>query len=83
MNHMTELDPNAPAEEQHDILITRARLYPEVARPGPAWVWTYNYYVDGGPPCQWGPGLASLRDRLRRKYGATARVREEWKSPQS
>lgn len=67
-------------EPQHNIVITRAKLYPEVARPGPAWVWTYNYYVDGGPPCQWGPGLVSLRDRLRRKYGTTARIVEKWKS---
>jgi hypothetical protein len=66
-------------EPQHDILITRAKLYPEVARPGPAWVWSYNYYVDGGPVCQWGTGLASLRRRLREKYGTTARIREEWK----
>lgn len=77
---MDKPDPDTAGVEQHEVLITRAKLYPEVARPGPAWVWSYNYYVDGGPVCQWGPGLASLRRRLREKYGTTARVRETWKS---
>ncbi|MFE1849869.1 hypothetical protein ACFYOF_06325 [Streptomyces sp. NPDC007148] len=46
-------------------------------------MWSYNYYVDGGPPCQWGPGLGSIRDRLRRKYVSTARMLETRKSRDS
>ena len=65
---------------EHNVVISRAKLYPEVARPGPAWRWSYTYSVDGGPRCQYGPGLASLRDRLRRKYG-TPGV-EAWKTQQ-
>lgn len=60
------------------ILITRARLYPVVARPGPAWQWSYAYTVDGGPRCQYGPGLVSLRRMLREKFGTTGT--ETWKS---
>lgn len=60
------------------IVITRAKLYPEVSRPGPAWQWSYHYTVDGGPNCQYGPGLASLRDMLRRKFGTTGV--EAWKN---
>ncbi|MDQ1041514.1 hypothetical protein QFZ75_008016 [Streptomyces sp. V3I8] len=76
--------PAAPAEAPAadgtpHVLITRARLYPEVARPGPAWVWSYNYHVDGGPVCQYGPGLDSLRSRLRQKFGSDVRITEEWK----
>ena len=37
------------APEKHTVIITRAQLYPEVAHPGPAWRWTYDYTVDGGP----------------------------------
>ena len=60
------------------IRITRAQLYPCVARPGPAWRWTYSYDVDGRH-CQYGTGLASLRDMLKRKYPGRP-VIESWKS---
>ncbi|MGW1436792.1 hypothetical protein ACWD7M_16275 [Streptomyces griseus] len=75
--YLAELD--APGEEKpnHDVVITRAKLYPEVAHAGPAWRWTYNYTVDGGPVCQYGPGLESLRSMLRRKFGTAGR--EAWK----
>jgi hypothetical protein len=60
------------------IVIKRYKLYPVVSRPGPAWQWTYDYYVDGGPVCQYGTGLASLREMLKRKFpGAT--IVEIWK----
>jgi hypothetical protein len=61
------------------VVITRSQLYPSVARPGPAWRWTYDYTVDGGPVCQYGTGLASLRRRLREKYGRDVEVIESWK----
>lgn len=60
------------------VRITRAKLYPEVARPGPAWVWSYNYYVNGGPVCQYGTGIAELRNLIRRKYGVKGV--ETWKN---
>lgn len=63
---------------QHHIVITRAKLYPVVARPGPAWQWTYSYTVDGGPPRTYGTGLASLRRMLREKFGTPGK--EAWKS---
>lgn len=30
--------------------------------------WAYNYTVDGGPRCQYGTGLSSLRALIRLKY---------------
>lgn len=61
-----------------EIKLYRDRLYPQVARPGPAWRWTYEYQVDDGPRVGYGTHLASLRDRLKRKYpGAT--ITETWK----
>ncbi|MDH6141129.1 hypothetical protein P3T35_003142 [Kitasatospora sp. GP30] len=68
------------APEKHTVVITRSQLYPEVARPGPAWRWTYDYTVDGGPVCQYGTGLASLRRMLREKFGArNVDIVETWK----
>ncbi|WP_108934514.1 hypothetical protein [Streptomyces ardesiacus] len=63
------------------VTITRHKLYPEVARPGPAWRWSYNYRVDGGPVCQYGPGLVSLRDMLRFKF-RDVRIVETWQKAQ-
>ena len=61
------------------VVISRSQLYPSVARPGPAWAWSYDYTVDGGPACQYGTGLVSLRRRLREKYGRDVEVIESWK----
>ncbi|THA72498.1 hypothetical protein E6R60_26575 [Streptomyces sp. A0642] len=61
------------------VLITRAKLYPEVARPGPAWRWSYNYIVNAGPVCQYGTGLDALRGMLRRTFGRDVQIIEEWK----
>ncbi|MFJ4902943.1 DUF6011 domain-containing protein [Streptomyces sp. NPDC088727] len=71
----------APVGTESDpvVVLTRSKLYPEIARPGPAWRWSYNYTVNGGPNCQYGTGLTSLRDMLRRKFGRTVRIVEEWK----
>lgn len=61
------------------IRIERGKLYPSVSRPGPAWLWTYTYSIDGGPVSLYGTGLASLRRMLREKY-AEATVIEAWKA---
>jgi hypothetical protein len=63
------------------IVVERYKLYPVVSRPGPAWQWAYNYYVDGGPICQYGPGLVSLRSMLKRKF-PDAQIVETWKATQ-
>jgi hypothetical protein len=55
------------------ITVQRSRLVP-AGNGGyrAAWKWTYTYAIDGGAPCQYGPGLASLRNTLRSHYrGAT------------
>lgn len=72
----------APADERPEthVLITRAKLYPEVARPGPAWQWSYNYFVNGGPVCQYGPGLTSLRRMLREKFGRNVEIVKAWET---
>jgi hypothetical protein len=62
----------------HTVVITRSKLYPEVALPGPAWRWTYSYAVDGGPAIGYGTGLASLRDRLRVKFGRDVQITQAW-----
>ena len=68
--------------EKHTVVITRSQLYPEVAHPGPAWRWSYDYTVDGGPLCQYGTGLTSLRRMLREKFGArNVDIVETWKQP--
>jgi fermentation-respiration switch protein FrsA (DUF1100 family) len=50
------------------ITVTRYRLQPAApGRRGPTG-WAYNYTVDGGSLCQYGPGLGSLRARLKQKF---------------
>jgi hypothetical protein len=61
------------------VKIQRAKLYPTVSRPGPAWLWTYRYSVDGAPYAEYGTGLTSLRSMLKR-YFKDAKIIEEWKS---
>lgn len=72
------------------VTITRAKQYPVVARPGPAWRWTYSWTADndghlvtmpdgrvanGG---SYGPGLGSLVDMLRRKFGRDVTIVKAW-----
>jgi hypothetical protein len=75
----------APAEDDGAtrVVLTRSQLYPEVARPGPAWQWCYAYAVNGAPAITYGTGLASLRDMLRRKFGRDVRIVESWKAQEA
>ncbi len=89
--------PQAPSPAVPvEITIKRDRTYPVVARPGPAWQWLYSYTtpVDvtweddrpgprAGEFIEYGTHLASLRDRLRWKYGRNVRITETWKQPKS
>jgi hypothetical protein len=78
--HAARKESTMAAPEKHTVVITRAQLYPEVAYAGPAWRWTYDYTIDGGPVCQYGPGLTSLRRMLREKFGArNVDIVETWK----
>ncbi|MFI0967142.1 hypothetical protein ACH4S8_38010 [Streptomyces sp. NPDC021080] len=64
------------------VVLTRAKLYPEVSRPGPAWTWSYSYAIGGAPAVGYGPGLSSLRDMLRTKFRATGvEIVEAWNTP--
>lgn len=60
------------------ITVRRFRLHPAApGRRGPTG-WSYTYQVAGDPMvCQYGPGLASLRAVLKRRYPA-ATVTEQW-----
>ncbi len=61
------------------ITVKRSKLYPAGGRSRRfEWKWTYDYHVDGGPVCQYGPGLADLKAVLKRKF-PTARIVETWK----
>ncbi|PPS89590.1 hypothetical protein [Streptomyces sp. MH60] len=72
--------PGPAADGTPAVLITRHKLYPEVARRGPAWRWTYDYAVNGAAAIGYGTGLESLRDMLRSKYGRRVRIVEGWKT---
>lgn len=62
------------------ITVSRARLYPVVALPGPTWRWTYAYEVEGDPVVkQYGTGLASLRSMLKCHFPGCTIV-ESWKA---
>lgn len=61
------------------VVLTRHKLYPVVARPGPAWRWTYSYQVDNAPPLGYGTGLRSLREMVKRRYPGAV-IHEAWKS---
>lgn len=50
------------------IKVTREKLINIRSHPGREWTWSYRYSVDGGPVQQYGPGLASLRSRLKEKH---------------
>lgn len=74
------------------VTITRAKQYPVVARPGPAWRWIYQWTADDGTHVitmpdgriayagSYGPGLGSLVDMLRRKYGRQVVIVKAWQS---
>ncbi len=59
------------------IVLDRAKQYPVVSRPGPAWRWTYTYQLNDGAPIAYGTSLAGLRDLLRRKH-PHAQVAQTW-----
>lgn len=70
-------------ERVSEVKVFRYRRYPQVARPGPAWVWLYSYKtvdpVDGiGPEREYGTGLADTRSWLKRTFPA-AKIAETWK----
>lgn len=64
----------APAAQV--ITVQRATLYP-VPGFGGRVKYSYTYTIDGGPLCQYGPGLTSLRSVLRSHYRG-ARIVEQW-----
>lgn len=59
------------------ITVTRSKLYPVVAQPGPAWRWNYSYQVNEDPAITYGTGLRSLREMLRRKFPGS-KIVEDW-----
>lgn len=62
------------------ITIERFKLAPSPVRSyRVSWKWTYDYRVDGGPICQYGPGPADLRQMLKRKF-PQAKIVESWKA---
>lgn len=65
-------------EARQVIEVERFQLYP--AGGGnyrSAWQWSYNYHVNGGPLCQYGPGLKSLRSMFKERFPG-ARIVETW-----
>lgn len=67
--------PN-PAEAQV-VRLTRHRLYPVVAHPGPAWRWLYSYQADDGPIREYGTGLTDAIRCVRRVF-PNAKVIKTW-----
>jgi hypothetical protein len=61
------------------VRIFRSKLYPIVARPGPAWRWTYSYAVGDRPAVDYGTGLASLRGMLKRHFPGSA-IQLDWQT---
>src|SRR5438105_1586708 len=71
-------EPIADDDSTTTITITRAKLYPQRGQPSRfAWKWSYDYRVDDGPTCQYGPGLADLRAMLREHFPG-ANIVEAW-----
>ena len=59
------------------IKVNRTKVYPSVARRGPAWKWVYD--CTGPDGRRWdGDSIVDLRDRLRRAYPGVEIV-EPWK----
>lgn len=70
------------SDEPTTIVIERFKLLPSPVRAYVyAWKWTYNYRVNNGPECQYGPGLVDLRSMLKRKFPG-AQIVETWKESQ-
>lgn len=59
------------------ITVERFKLYP-VPGFGTRIKWSYNYTIDDGPLCQYGPGLTELRSMLRRRH-PRAEIVETWR----
>lgn len=64
-------------DKAREVRVTRVKLYPQVAHPGPAWRWLYCYRVDGGPEREYGTGLVDTRRWLKRTF-PNATVVEAW-----
>jgi hypothetical protein len=51
------------------IKISRDKLYPTPGRSyRVSWKWIYSYSIDGGTSIEYGTGLSSLTDMLKRKH---------------
>lgn len=64
-------------EAVHTVTLTRVRLYPVVAHPGPAWRWLYKYTPDNGLRREYGTGLQDARAYVRRVF-PHATIVEAW-----
>ena len=70
------VNPTSPVVAE--VRITRSRLEPVPGRAlRVAWRWIYRYSVDGAPTVEYGTSLASLRERLHRKF-PTAKIVKDW-----
>ena len=61
------------------IVVTRIRVYPRPARPGPAWNWNYTVAIPGEPHTFAGDSLSWVRALCKRKRPDLA-IAYEWKS---
>lgn len=50
------------------VTITRDKLYPCVARPGPEWRWIYSVSIDGSDPLTCDTSLKHTERVVRKKY---------------
>lgn len=57
--------------------VTRTRVYPCVARRGPAWTWSYDCVGPDGTRFD-NTSIGELRKVLRRKYGVGIEIVEPW-----
>lgn len=66
--------------EKQVITITRSRIYPLPARPGPAWYWVYNVDVVDTHAIGTFDHLGSLLSYLKRRYPGCSIVKS-WQTP--
>lgn len=59
------------------VTVTRSKLYPPVARRGPAWVWFYEAQGEDGRRFD-NRSIVTLRRVLRKRYGRDVRIVETW-----